>query len=221
MSRELFEIYFYPPEEINALGRSLSELIHSVLAIDPIPDSVMEELRDLRKRIDDASARIAPHECSDRVPRTRNEDKTGVRPYFVQGGLIGEHNPFFPDVEIQHEDNVTSGTVRFEVGFEGPPGCVHGGFIALLFDGVIGYHNTELELPALTAKLDVRYLKPTPIMTDLTFEVRTTSVNERWVTDDAWLEADGQRVAEATGGFLLPKWGDYRDDMLTKIVVAS
>jgi acyl-coenzyme A thioesterase PaaI-like protein len=217
MSRELFDIYLHPPQEINALGRTLSTLIHRLLAIDPIPESLLEELVRLREQIETVSARMAPHERSDRVPRILNENKTGVRPYYVQGALLGEHNPFFPAVEIRHNQGVTTGNVRFGVAFEGPPGHVHGGFVALLFDGILGYHNTQLEIPAMTAKLDVRYRKPTPVLKDLRFEVRSAEVGARQIIHEGWIMDEGERVAEARGSFALPRSSNYMDQMLKKI----
>ena len=45
---------------------------------------------------------------------------------------------------------MTRGTVHFGVTFEGPPGCVHGGYVAHFFDQVLGQHNLFARVPAMT-----------------------------------------------------------------------
>jgi hypothetical protein len=52
-----------------------------------------------------------------------------------------EHHPLRPELAIAHESGVTRGTVNFGVTFEGPPGCVHGGFVAHFFDQILGQHG--------------------------------------------------------------------------------
>jgi acyl-coenzyme A thioesterase PaaI-like protein len=217
MDRDIFDIYLYPPEEISALGPSLRNLIHRMLTIESLPESLAAELAHLREQVDAVSARIAEFERTDRAPRIRHEATTGRRPYYVQGGLVGEHNPLVPVVEIRHADGVTSGTVRFGAGYEGPPGCVHGGFVALFFDGILGHHNVVLAIPAMTAKLEVRYRRPTPVLTDLRFEVRTAEITERRVVNEGWIEADGTRVSEARATFALPRAGNFMAHMRKRI----
>jgi hypothetical protein len=221
MNRDVFKLYLYPPEEITALGRSLRELIHRMLTIESLPESLGAECAGLREQLDALSARLAAHERTDRTPRIRDEAIVGQRPYYVQGGLVGEHNPIVPLIDLRHADGVTSGTVCFGAGYEGPPGCVHGGFVALLFDQVLGQHNIILAIPAMTAKLEVRYRLPTPLLTNLRFEVRTTEITERRVVNEGWLEEDGKRVSEARATFARPREGNFMAHMRERIADAK
>jgi hypothetical protein len=67
-----------------------------------------------------------------------------------------------PDLTIAFDGGVTRGRVRFGVTFEGPPGCVHGGFVSHFFDQILGQHNLRAGIPAMTAQLAVRYRRATP-----------------------------------------------------------
>ncbi len=92
---------------------------------------------------------------------------------------------------------------RFTNGHTGPPGCVHGGWIALAFDEVLGWANFRAGVGAMTAHLHVRYRKPTPIGAAVEFRVPWPEVHGRRVHTDATLTADGVVTAEAEGLFIL------------------
>ena len=60
---------------------------------------------------------------------------------------------------------------------EGPPGFVHGGVVAGLFDEVMGAAQRLTKQPgAMTGRLTLRYRRPTPLDTDLLFRA--------WIEDD-------------------------------------
>lgn len=59
--------------------------------------------------------------------------------FLLHSPLVGPLNPLAPPLHLQpHEDGV-SATATFGAAYEGPPGCVHGGFIAASFDEVLGF----------------------------------------------------------------------------------
>lgn len=217
MNRDLFKVYLHPPRQVRALGRTLRTLIHRMLSVESLPDALAMQLERLREDMEAVLTRLAEHERTDRSPRLRGEPACARRPYYVQGGLIGDHNPLVPPIEINHTDGVTWGTVFFGTAYEGPPGCVHGGFIALFFDQVLGHHNIALAIPAMTAKLEVRYRRPTPLLKNLKFEVHTREITDRRVVNEAWLEEDAGRVSEARATFALPKPGNYMAHMHKRI----
>ncbi len=57
---------------------------------------------------------------------------------FDHSPLIGKANPLAPPIEIDIEDDKVIGRVTFGAAYEGPPGCVHGGYLAATFDEVLG-----------------------------------------------------------------------------------
>jgi len=108
---------------------------------------------------------------------------------------------------MPHWDYVTTDDAllargRFTNGHTGPPGCVHGGWIALAFDEVLGWANFKAGVGAMTAHLGIRYRKPTPIGAEVEFRVPWPEVHGRRVHTRATLAADGVVTADAEGLFI-------------------
>jgi hypothetical protein len=104
---------------------------------------------------------------------------------------IGAHNPCFPEYEIVVEDSTFAhGTVTFPVAYEGPPGLVHGGFLALFFDCVVQHHNCEVGLAGKTTALGVRYRRPTPLLVPLQFALERAVSYDRIRTTGSLSEGD-------------------------------
>ena len=59
------------------------------------------------------------------------------------------------------------GTVTFGSAYEGPPGHVHGGYVAAAFDELLGMTQSLGGMPGMTGTLTVRYRRPTPLRTEL------------------------------------------------------
>ena len=80
--------------------------------------------------------------------------------------------------------------MTFPIAYEGPPGLVHGGFLALFFDCVVQHHNCEVGLAGKTTSLTVRYLRPTPLLTPLRFTLERTVADDRIHTTGSLSLAD-------------------------------
>jgi acyl-coenzyme A thioesterase PaaI-like protein len=199
-----------PPAPILELAEEVRELTETMVRIAALPEDAAREAEALAAQIARTRERLAAHALHDATPRMGPEPAT-QRPYYTAGVLMGPHHPLRPDLEIAHDAGVTHGTVRFGVSFEGPPGCVHGGYVAHFFDQILGEHNLLAKVPAMTGTLSVRYRRGTPILRDLRFEVTHERVGERKVVTRGFL-ADGEEVfSEAEGTFVVPKsaaWGD-------------
>ena len=78
-------------------------------------------------------------------------------------------------------------------------GVVHGGLVATVLDEVLGKLSTCIGVPAVTAELTVRYLKPVPTGRPLRVEGRLTRERGRLLLGEsrALLE-DGTVAATAT-----------------------
>src|SRR5262250_3653571 len=88
--------------------------------------------------------------------------------FFDQSPLIGLANPLAPPVRLAKTGERTAeGRVRFGSAYEGPPGCVHGGYVAAAFDEVLGYAETFSGAPGMTGTLTVVYRTPTPLHTEV------------------------------------------------------
>ena len=130
------------------------------------------------------------------------------RGFFDWSPLLGQANPLAPPirVDVEVDQDGASGTVvarvRFGAAYEGPPGCVHGGYIAAAFDDVLGLAQSMSGQTGMTGTLTVKYRHPTPLYIDLRIEARLESVNGRKVVATASMFAGDQLTAEAVGLFI-------------------
>jgi acyl-coenzyme A thioesterase PaaI-like protein len=122
--------------------------------------------------------------------------------FFDHSPLIGLANPLSPPVVIRVEDDHIDGRVSFGAAYEGPPGCVHGGYIAAAFDEVLGSAQSLGGRPGMTGTLTIRYRSPTPLHTPLRFEARVTGVDGRKIFTTGRCFADDVLTAEAEGIFI-------------------
>jgi acyl-coenzyme A thioesterase PaaI-like protein len=99
--------------------------------------------------------------------------------FFDRSPIIGKGNPLAPPLELDVVDGRVHGRAHFGAAYEGPPGCVHGGFIAAAFDDLLGLAQSLSGLPGMTGTLTIRYRKPTPLHTDLTFDAELVKVDGR------------------------------------------
>ena len=129
--------------------------------------------------------------------------------------LLGRANPLAPPISAEVIEGRVVGTVRFGSAYEGPPGCVHGGFVAAAFDEVLGMATTFSGHPGMTGTLSVRYRKPTPLRTELRFIGNLLGVEGRKISTSAELWAGDVMTAEAKGLFISVDLAKF-DDMIQR-----
>jgi acyl-coenzyme A thioesterase PaaI-like protein len=130
--------------------------------------------------------------------------------------FIGRANPLAPPLLLQELDGHVEGQVHFGSAYEGPPGCVHGGYIAGAFDELLGATQSLSGAPGMTARLTVNYRSPTPLRSDLIMRGELTAVEGRKIFTHGWLyatEADGAErlCAEAEGLFISMDFGRFAE----------
>ncbi len=122
--------------------------------------------------------------------------------------VVGLRNPFAPPLTIVQDKVKGGATSEFFLNalYEGPPGMVHGGVVALVLDQIFGEAAAAGGTPGMTGTLTLRYKKPTALGA-----LRA----EAWVASSAgiktivkgWLkDAEGDITVEAEGLFILPRW---------------
>jgi hypothetical protein len=181
-----------PLPQTIALAQVLRRLAATALSLE-------EEDGDLARLIEDLSAaeqQLAGRVPEDPSPRVGPETKPAQRVYLDHGTDIGAFNPCFPEYEIHVEGEQATGTVSFPLAFEGPPGLVHGGFLAVFFDCAIQHHNCDYGVAGKTTSLQLEYRRPTPLLTVLDFEIERTS-DERRITSVARLALEGTELCRA------------------------
>jgi acyl-coenzyme A thioesterase PaaI-like protein len=123
-------------------------------------------------------------------------------PFSIGSGRL---HPSSVGMELRRDgDASVSGVVHVDPMFQGPPGRVHGGVVALLMDELMSMVNRIVGRRAYTARLAVDLRAPAPIGTDLTFRARLHDVTGRKIT----IRADGRSpagvFAEAEALFVAP-----------------
>ena len=105
---------------------------------------------------------------------------------------VGAYNPCFPEYTFDHLDEATaSGRVSFPLVYEGPPGLVNGGFLAVFFDCVTQHQSCAAERTGKTRSLTVTFRRPTPILTELHLDIERAEDDGK-VTSTARLLLGGE-----------------------------
>ncbi|MFL6060615.1 MAG: PaaI family thioesterase [Marmoricola sp.] len=122
--------------------------------------------------------------------------------------VVGLRNPIAPPLKIV-QDRVKGGAGSeffLNALYEGPPGKVHGGVLALVLDQIFGEAAAAGGTPGMTGTLTLRYRKPTALgacsaqaWVDSTAGIKT--IVKGWLRD-----AEGEVTVEAEGLFILPRW---------------
>jgi acyl-coenzyme A thioesterase PaaI-like protein len=168
--------------------------------------AVLTQADDLASATADINAvadRLAAHGTRDAMPWPDPESmRRGHRPF---SPVIGDANPIAPPMRVRTcDDGSVVGEATMRPIHEGPPGVVHGGWVASLLDQLLGHANAAAGVGGFTAQLTVRYLRPTPYDAPLLLRARTDKVDGRQVMSSGEIVADGVVTAEASGVFKMP-----------------
>lgn len=88
--------------------------------------------------------------------------------------FYGAMNPLSMPMKLTVDDSFGEfgrvvGRATFSDLYEGPPGHVHGGFVAGAFDEALGMAQSLTGRPGMTARLSVSYRSPTPLHKEIVF----------------------------------------------------
>jgi hypothetical protein len=165
--------------------RRLDELLLSLEHPHPTVDAIVAQIGEWESELSAA----VPH---DSTPRIGVDEAGAQRVYLDHATDIGAFNPCFPEYRFDRLDGETAtGRVTFPLVYEGPPGLVHGGFLAVFFDSVIQHQNCVVGLSGKTRSLHVTFRRPTPVLSELRFDIVRSPV-ERGITSKACLLLDGE-----------------------------
>lgn len=122
--------------------------------------------------------------------------------YFPFSPMIGWYSPLSSPLDCEIRDGTITARGVLGAAYEGPPGCVHGGIIAGLFDEILGIANIAAGVGAMTGTLTIVYRSPTPLYSNLVFEAKTDRIEGRKVFTRGTLHVGEQLCAEAEGIFI-------------------
>ena len=121
--------------------------------------------------------------------------------------MAGWSNPIAPPINSWIEGEQAKATCSCGWAYEGPPGSVHGGFVASIFDQFLGMAQLMGGQPGMTGYLHVDYHKRTPLNTELNLEATLVKVEGRKTIMRGEMYADGVMTASAEGLFVQPRGG--------------
>ena len=182
-------------------------------------DAPAEDLERATALVSEATALLDPHRI-DRMPMQGRIGEGGPmwpsaepRPsrFFPWSPVVGPLNPLAPPVELTFDGTRMHGTTRLAAPYNGPPGMVHGGIIALVFDELLGATNVCLGLGGFTGTLTVRYERPTPVDRDLVLEGWLDRTEGRKVFTGGTITHDGLVTARAEGIFIVATAPEERE----------
>lgn len=138
--------------------------------------------------------------------RPSDYETWGVPEHLGANPAIGGRNPISPPLEpVVLPDATVRCDVRLGIEYQGPPGCVHGGIVALVFDEMLGLANAAAGSVGMTADLRVMYKSPTPLFAPLRFEARQTRVEGRKIWATATLHTGDTLCATTEALFIEPR----------------
>jgi acyl-coenzyme A thioesterase PaaI-like protein len=145
--------------------------------------------------------------------------EAGLQPrdFVSYSPLSGTSNPIAMPMRMEvvgdpDGEHHIEGHVTFGPAYEGPPGHCHGGFVAAMFDEMLGYVQLA---PGFTAWLKVQYRKPTPLNRELELRAWIESVEGRKRMIRGTCHLDGVLLTEAEGLFIAPRDGE---DFVKKVL---
>ncbi|MFT4825565.1 MAG: hypothetical protein ACJAUG_002236 [Halioglobus sp.] len=121
--------------------------------------------------------------------------------------LAGLSNPIAPPVNHWMDGEQAFGTCQCGWAYEGPPGSVHGGIVAAIFDQFLGMAQIIGGQPGMTAYLNMSYHNRTPLNTELKLEGKLVRVEGRKTFMRGEMFAEGTLTASCEGLFVQPRGG--------------
>lgn len=184
------------------LTAAVRHLVDVVLTAETLDEAELAAACDTLEALNTTLDGRAPAGRPDGV-RSRNE--TSRHDYTVRSPLVGRISPVAPPFDAAWRDGRLISRGVFGAACEGPPGFVHGGWIALAFDEILGMANVAGGNPGMTGKLTVRYLRPTPLHVETEIAGWIERVEgRRTIVKGSVSTVGGAITAEAEGLFVAP-----------------
>jgi acyl-coenzyme A thioesterase PaaI-like protein len=184
--------------ELLRLARALRGLVESSVALTA-PLSDLTAMADAAEALGARAAGFAGKRPFPRYAAPVDGDLNTILPW---GVISGPYNPIAAPVSMSTEDGKAIGTARFGLAYEGPPGGVHGGVVAAVWDQVLAYACMVRGTPGHTASFTTSFRAITPLHQDLRFEGWVERTEGRRVHARGQCHAGGTLVSEAEGVFV-------------------
>jgi acyl-coenzyme A thioesterase PaaI-like protein len=192
---------FASPER-SRLAEAVRRAIDVVMTVE---DATGAQMETAAESIEAATALLAgPRAVTPEGLRRTSRDRDHGD-YLPRSPIVGESSPLAPPIAWEWVPPRILGRVVFGAAYEGPPGYVHGGIIALAFDEMLGMANIASGHPGMTGTLKVRYRRPTPLYREVRFEAWVDRVEGRRIMTRGTLSCADDLCAECDGVFVQPR----------------
>ena len=124
-----------------------------------------------------------------------------------RSGISGRSNPLAPPVQWHVGADRTVGWATYGAAYEGPVGCLHGGFVAAAFDDLMGAAQMMSKQAGYTGTLVVRMRRPTPLHRRIDYEAGVERVEGRKIFVWGTAHCEGELLADAEIVFIAPRDG--------------
>lgn len=189
------------PTEAHRLAAELRRVINQLVLTRPSEAALTaaaKVAREFADQLESEPVRSALGEIS--------EAGLGPRQFIENSPVSGRSNALAPPVQMRvvaddEHGTAIEGLVTFGSAYEGPPGHVHGGWLAAMFDEMLGFAQLS---PGFTATLTINYRKPTPLGKELTLRSWVDSADGRKRIAKGTCHVDGQLLCDAQGLFIAP-----------------
>ena len=122
--------------------------------------------------------------------------------------MVGLRNPVAVPLTIHQDHERARADADFHLNalYEGPPGCVHGGVVALILDQLAGEAAAAGGAPGMTGTLSIRYERAT-LLGDCSASAWVDRVDGvKTFVKGEMRDADGETTATCEGVFIMPRW---------------
>lgn len=192
---------FATPER-SRLAEAVRRAIDVVMTVE---NATVEQMVAAAESIEAATATLAGPRAADSDGLRRTSRDRNHGDYLPRSPIVGESSPLAPPIAWEWQPPKIIGRVVFGAAYEGPPGYVHGGIIALAFDEMLGMANIASGHPGMTGTLTVRYRRPTPLYYEVDFEAWVVKVEGRRIATRGTLSYEDTLCAECDGLFIQPR----------------
>ena len=121
--------------------------------------------------------------------------ETDIHKNFCFG--CGEHNPIGLKLKFRLEEGILKAEIKPEKVFQGWPGLVHGGILALILDEAMNNVGFLNGIPCITATMNIRLRQPVKVEQTLDVTARITRQTRKLLESRAEISLkDGTVVAE-------------------------
>jgi acyl-coenzyme A thioesterase PaaI-like protein len=169
-------------------------------------DAPEAELRAAADALERYAERLTTHPRRTQTygfPETANAGEVRTEgAHFDYSPIVGLSNPLSPPIRLWIEGDAALGSAVFGSAYEGPPGHVHGGWVAAAFDEVLGFTQSLTGHPGMTGTLTIRYRRPTPLHSELRFRGTVERVEGRKIFTVGTVHAGENLCAEAEAIFV-------------------